>query len=369
MSTSNRIDLRVETNEIFSGAMESENSFLCLAKDTSWDDDRDPPDPDSSYREFYEFYDSMLHQERILFSDVRRLINRESWMSGSVYDIYRHDYSVNNRSYSNSNSLLTSRYYVINSQNNVYICLNNNSNSESRIEPLDGDSNPFRTADGYQWLRLFSVSMVDMKNYSTPHFIPISEYLGISHTQGAVFTVIIDNPGNGYTNNPVGASTLRYYYCSILGDGTNGVARVKIDGGQVVEVDVVDYGQGYTTATLDFTPNNCYRSVDDLRNKIAPLDPQGDGTLVATVMIQPPGGWGTDIPRELCSHRMGVFKEILTSPSVEYDFRQIGIIEDGQTDSGDVLIEDTGKLIYLSNASPISRTFREKIRISLMISF
>ena len=86
-----------------------------------------------------------------------------------------------------------------------------------------------------------------------------------------------------------------YYYCNINGDGTGAVARVQVEGGKVDEVRVVRHGEGYTYATLDFVANRVYESLADLDNKENGLNPLGDGAFQTTVIIGPPGGWGTDL--------------------------------------------------------------------------
>ena len=151
-------------------------------------------------------------------------------------------------------------------------------------------------------------------------------------TEGAVYTAVINSPGSGYTRSAKGKSNqVRNYFCQIVGDGSGAVARVNIDNGKVVRVDVVRSGRDYTYATVDFTANRVYASLFDLDNNIDGLDPRGDGAFNSTVIISPPGGWGSDLIRQLGATRVGVFSELEFNfdellPNTE--FRQIGIIHD-----------------------------------------
>ncbi len=105
---------------------------------------------------------------------------------------------------------------------------------------------------------------------------------------------------------------------------------MTVTGQVVTNVEVVRAGSGYTFGTLNFTANNTFESLSDYDTNTNPLNPLGDGTLRTTVIIPPPGGWGTDLQRELGGTRVGVFS------SLDYDlfsyfngsFRQVGILQD-----------------------------------------
>ena len=87
----------------------------------------------------------------------------------------------------------------------------------------------------------------------------------------------------------------------------------------------------YTYAELDFVPFRVYTSLADLDLDRNAIDPGGDETFSATVIIGPQGGWGRDIARLLGGTRVGVFSNF---GSQTYDFftdatfRQIGLLHD-----------------------------------------
>ena len=73
------------------------------------------------------------------------MIPKIKWESGLAYDMYRHDYrSLYNRSTTNASNLFDAKFIVINQNNDVYACLDNNEGAQSTVEPtfLHGSSNP-----------------------------------------------------------------------------------------------------------------------------------------------------------------------------------------------------------------------------------
>ena len=305
-----------------------------------------PPIPDNSYKEYYETSDQMLSLKRIGSNDCYHMIPRLKWESGLVYDMYRHDYTLYNRSTTNASNLYDAKFIVINQNNDVYACLDNNEGAQSTVEPtfLHGSSNPQFTSDGYQWLFLYGLNERVLRNYATQNYMPIYndgvtslEADGNTMTAGEVNTVTIVARGLGYTNSPGAVpNEVPFYFCNIVGDGTGAVARVTVLDGRIFDVRVVRPGSGYTYATLDFRAGYVYRTLADLDARQNGLNPRGDGTFRADVIISPPGGWGYDFARQLGGTRVGVFS------SLNYDqldflpdttFRQIGIIQNIDTDS------------------------------------
>ena len=305
-----------------------------------------PPIPDNSYKEYYETSDQMLSLKRIGSDDCYHMIPRLKWESGLVYDMYRHDYTLYNRSYTNASNLYDAKFIVINQNNDVYACLDNNEGAQSTVEPtfLHGSSNPQFTSDGYQWLFLYGLNERVLRNYATLNYMPIYND-GVSSLEanplpeGAVYTVSIVARGLGYTNSPGAVpNEVPFYFCNIVGDGSGAVCRVTILDGRVFDVRVVRPGSGYTYGTVDFRSGFVYRSLADLDARQNGLNPRGDGTFRSDVIISPPGGWGYDFARQLGGTRVGVFSS-LNYNQLDFlpdtTFRQIGILQNIETDSDD----------------------------------
>ena len=339
MASINLNDLRVQNAknllDSFNSASNDALAYMFIGRPTAWPTgDNNPPTPTNNFKEFYNTYDQMLSLKRINDIDAYHLITRNRWGGGVTYDVYRGNYSSQNKSFTGQSNLYDANFYVINSSNYVYVCLDNNSNTPSTVEPQDLNDDAFYTSDGYQWLKMYSLSETELTDRATNDFIPIlteSTNNVISGVDGAVYTVLIDSPGTGYTANPAGGqNALPYYYAHIRGDGTGGVARVRVGLERIQSIEIVRNGALYTEATLDFSANNVYASIVDLDAGISPLNPGGNGDFRSTVVIGPPGGWGSDLPRQLGGTKVGIFSSLLNS---DFDFvegvtfRQIGIIQ------------------------------------------
>ena len=354
MATTSTLDFRVQNAKNFITSLygDGENAaYVFIGKPTPWEDENRPPKPINNLENFYRIYHEMLSLRRIQGNECFPMIRRITWRSGTVYDYYRHDYSSTNPSYTGAINLETALYYVINSNNDVYVCLFNGTNVPSIVEPQNENYEPFYTSDGYQWLKLFSIKSQVLYDFSTLNFLPVTTDGANIDTQprvgGEITTVIIDNRGDGYTINPGGtANEVQAYYCKVVGDGEGAVASVRVTppsvenpeiGQGIGAVRIVRTGSGYSYATLDFTPGRCYASLADLDADVNGLDPRGDGTFRSSVIINPPNGWGHDITRQLMATTAGVFSTFNYSLSdffPDTTFRQIGILQNPQYNEG-----------------------------------
>lgn len=351
------------------------NAYVFTGRSMRWDFDRNrpvqpgtlsgdevPPTPHNNYQEFYQTYDQMISLKRVQPQDVYHMIPRLTWESGLTYDIYRHDYYIYNKSYSKASNLYDCAFVTINQNRDVYVCLDNNEAAPSTQEPLNtsGSSNPFYTSDGYQWLWMYNLGQNDFVNHTTNNLMPIPQFTTatptVSLVDGGIYTVIVDDQGEGYVNiNQNEQSSI--YYCKIVGDGTGAVAGVYVSNGRAIAVRVQRPGSGYTYGTVDFRANHVYESLVDLdadQNALNPA-PNGPGGFKSTVIISPPGGWGTDIVRELGGVRVGVFSTMRYNTMdflPDSQFRQVGILQNIETtlfaddldDNGDPIMAFPGTL-------------------------
>ena len=91
-----------------------------------------PPSPKDNFDEENDYWDSMLSMLKLDTADLARVVRRYSWTSGTVYDMYRHDYSRTNPSnVTGATHLYDSRYFVVNSDYRVYICLHNGTDPDN----------------------------------------------------------------------------------------------------------------------------------------------------------------------------------------------------------------------------------------------
>ncbi len=331
-------DLRITNAKNFVKYLSTgDPSYMFIGRPQRWDTtDNSPPYPDNNWEDYYRVWDQMLAMNKISSLEVLHMIPRLNWSSGATYDMYRHDYNETNRSHSNAKNLYDSVFFVVAQNNNVYICLNNNNDRPSTVEPLAESDEPFYTSDGYQWLRSYSLSSFILNSKGTNNFMPIVDNRTNKLGDGEIYSVVIDARGDDYTSFPRGVNNeIPYYYCNITGDGQGAVARVGVASGKIFEVTVVRPGSKYNYATVDFTANRVYESLSDLDQGKNGLDPRGDGSFASTVIISPPGGWGTDLVKELGGTRVGVFSEL----DFNYDellpnttFRQVGLLHNPETE-------------------------------------
>lgn len=335
MATVNTNDLRIKNSKNYIDSLNqgtTAESYVFVGRVQPWADENAPPTPQNNNVEFYSTWDNIFALKRINNTDAFHMIPRVTWTSGEVYDRYQHNYTAANLSYTGASNIYDARFVVINRLNYVYVCLDNNNNTPSTTEPLDAGDSSFFTSDGYQWLRVYNVSNTQNVNYSTNNFIPVTTNDSTIKPSGEVYTVLINSPGSGYTINPAGASNqINEYYANIDGDGSGAVAKVTITNTAISKVEVVRVGSGYTVATLDFVSNGVYSTLADLDKAVNALNPEGNGGFRSTVIISPPGGWGSDLVRQLGGTRVGVFSSLGYSTFTNYfpaSFRQVGIMQD-----------------------------------------
>ena len=340
MATVQTNDIRVQNARNLIDCLTSNPSYTFIGKPTAWENESSPPVPDNSIKEFYKVHDDMLTLKKINTTDAVHMIKRQTWSTGAVYDLYRHDYNKDNPAFSTATNLRDANYYVVNSLGDVYVCLDNNLNARSTVEPQLKNNTPFTTSDGYQWLLIYSILSSEMRDYSTTNYIPVYEMTS-PRPAGELTTIVIDNPGVGYTNNPSGyPNGVTYYYVPITGNGTGAAARVLVNNGRVTEVDVVRGGEGYTYANMSFVRGNCYASLADLDLEANGLDPLGLETFRNTVLISPPGGWGYDVEGQLNASKVGIFSDLrydLSDIIKDVTFRQTGILLNPESTGAETL--------------------------------
>ena len=323
MATANINDLRIHNARNFLESLHGPNgeyrSYMFLGRTTPWEIDDEtqdelPPTPTSAIEEFYRTYQEMISMRYIQQDDVFYMIRRNTWVTGTIYDIYRHDYTPTRLSYSGARNLYDATFYVINQNNVVYVCLDNNNNAASTVEPQNDSSDAFYTSDGYLWLKIYTINNIDMYNHATERYIPITTDSYSSTVEGAIYNVEIEVAGSGYTTNPAGiANQIPFYFCNILGDGTGAVARVSISNQKITEIVVVRNGSGYTYGVVDLTASaTYYASEADLRAGTSPLTLPSSGYTAPNVeiVIAPQGGHGSDIYRELGARNALVYSRI-----------------------------------------------------------
>jgi hypothetical protein len=293
-----------------------------------------------SYQTSYR--DSMLFGKKINTANIRRVVKKHIWSQNTRYDMYRHDYSATNLTpNSKTTNLYRSNFYVMNSDFEVYICLDNGSSgaqsessakgNRSLVEPDFTDIEPITLSDGYTWKYLFTVAPSDIIKFDSTEYIvlpndwstttdsqikTIRESGNSDVNKNQIKKVYIKNPGKtgGYLSSVAsGPHTL-----NILGDGTGAKVSVTVAATGIIQsVKVISGGSGYTYGIVDLGP---IQTSDDNSNALGELVP----------IIPPSKGHGHDIYKELGADKVLVYARFDDSSKDfpnDTTFAQVGIIK------------------------------------------
>ena len=307
------------------------------------------PPPLDGFKEENEIKETIIAMKKITQSDVKRMIRKVQWTAGNTYEMYRHDYTIYNKTPNTDQaSLYDANYYVINEDLRVYICLQNGTDPEnpggkpSFDQPSFIDLEP-RSAgtsgDGYIWKYLYTIKPSEIVKFDSIEYIPVPDSWGETGESiatknnaidGKIEIITITNRGNGY--EPISKS---FTNIPILGDGEGGKATVTIDSfGKVSEVFVTDGGSGYTKGIIKFAPGE----------PGIPLELSNDiDTATFDVIIPPKGGHGYDIYRELGAYRVLLYSRFSTDETnpdtiIGNDFARVGVLKNPTTTGSDVEI-------------------------------
>jgi hypothetical protein len=168
---------------------------------------------------------------KIPASDVSMVIPRKDWAPNTVFSMYDATSDVKD-------------YYCVNSQHNVYKCLDNNNNGLSTIEPISITQDSFVLADGYVWKFLYAIPLALKNKFMTSEHIPVIRSLNTRFfSNGSIPSVNIISSGSGYTQ----ATTT----VVVNGNGQGAKMTPVIEGGQLVDLIIDNPGVGYTFANIE----------------------------------------------------------------------------------------------------------------------
>ena len=297
----------------------------------NWDENT--PAPVDSFSSNKHAGDTIIFGKKITSANIRRIVRRLDWTSGTRYEIYRNDYSAANTSpLTSASRLYSANYFVMNSDYRVYICIENGSSGSnpkgnvSQDEPTFTDLEPSRageSGDGYIWKYLFTVPPSDIIKFDSTEYVTVpNEWLTTADTQirsirengdsnvneNQIKTVYIDGAGDNYANG-LGQEV------NIIGDGTGAKVRVDVVNGKITDTTVTSGGKDYTYALVD----------------LGSLNSNSIGNSAKLVPIIPPSlGHGYDLYTELGTDRVLIYARFDDSTKdfpTNTQFSQVGIIK------------------------------------------
>jgi hypothetical protein len=305
-------------------------SAVGFGRSDNWD--TNTPSPIDNFDYEYHYKDNMMFGKKISASNVRRLVRRIDWTQGTKYEMYRHDYSINNPSpITGSTRLYDANYYVINSEYKVYICIDNGSSGTNTVgnasqdEPTFTDLEPSRageSGDGYLWKYLFTVSPSDIIKFDSTEYITVPN--NWSSSTDSQIQVVRENGDSSINENQIkkiyiesegaGYSSGTGQVVDILGDGTGGQVVLDIVGGKITNAQVSSGGKGYTYGIVD--TGNLSASASS-NAKLIPI-------------IPPSKGHGYDLYKELGTDKILIYARFDDSTRdfpTDSKFSQIGIVK------------------------------------------
>ena len=315
-----------------------------------------PPMPLDNFTEKKSVYEELIAAKRVTGPFARLVVPRYNWnlTLNPKFDMFRPNYSptpggggaIGVETALGSTSLSTSKFYVMNSQYEVFKCLYNGENPanptgqnatyEPKTQPSGGQgafaNNLFKEPGGtaeYIWQHMFTLSTSDVLSFLSSDFMPIAASGDAIKTaiqnaaiDGGVHVSIIRDAG---TSLPASQDL----YTSIYGDGTGGIIKITTDGsGSISSSEVVAAGTGYTYANVILETGKVFTDL-----ALTAAAGAFAGTASLEVVISPEGGHGSNAEDELFSKRVMTnirltYDEGSGDFPVDNDFRRIGIIQD-----------------------------------------
>jgi hypothetical protein len=165
-----------------------------------------PPAPVDTLEQERRIWDEMVGMKKILDSTTSLVVPRVDWELNEIYDIFDDkDIDLHNNR----------KFYVLTSNYDVFICLENNNNSASTVMPTKASNSaevikPVELQDGYVWKYVTTIRPSDAVNFLTDSWIPVRTLLEDNGSDqwivqedaklntSSVLSVKIENGGSGY---------------------------------------------------------------------------------------------------------------------------------------------------------------------------
>jgi len=307
-----------------------------------------PPAPIDNQIEKAAVYDDIIAAKRITSTFARLVAPRYNWSlaTNPKFDMYRPNYSptpggggaIGVQTALGSSALSGSKYYVMNSNYEVFKCLYNgqtpanptgiNATYEPKTSPTAGQgtyANGLFTesATGYIWKYMYTLSTADVIAFLSSDFLPMGTYAGPAAVDGAVHIAVIKDGG---ANMPTSGTV----YVGVDGDGTGAIVKITTSaGGAISSVEMQAAGTGYTYGNVRLVNGNVYTDVG--LSNAATIAANASGAV--EVIMSPEGGHGADLAAEFFAKRVMTnirltYAEGSGDFPVDNDFRRIGIIQD-----------------------------------------
>ena len=332
---------------------------------TSGGNDSSPPTPNDGSKSEHFAWDSMLGAKLISSSDISFSIPRRNWANGTIYDMYRHDYSASNTSTSGASNLYDSTFYFVTSDYRIYKVLDNNGGAAySGSEPTSESNSPI-SIGGYVLKYMYKITASDFSKYGTTDFVSVAtdSTVATAATSGKIESLAI-TAGSGYTDGT--------YYAAVYGDGTSqgtssgAIVRITVSSGAIVsfgltagtDTTIESGGSGYTFGYVNLGSTFTFSDA-----ALTTSSSMGSGTGGAVgVIISPNDGHGNNAVTELGGHYVMAAVTLTQAEGDDFstanDFRQVGLVVDPTNfGTSTIATATTRRQTYVVKLGSVSGTF------------
>jgi hypothetical protein len=250
-------------DDILADFQDSDNVrfYASIGRSDDWNDSDVPTVPTNDALTARRTRNSL--QSVKLIEDASFVIPRRTWVANLIYSAYD----------DNDVGFPENPFYVINSNNEVYICLEqgkkqDGSSQLSTVQPTGNTTGtPFRTSDGYTWKFLYSIGALRADKFLSSAYMPVryvaltdsdspaedlqQEIVQNNAVRGQILGFKVTNGGSGYTSNPK---------VEIFGNGSGATAYAVRAGETIVDIKVKEdsagnagnsyFGSGYDYASI-----------------------------------------------------------------------------------------------------------------------
>ena len=248
---------------------QTHNYYVGIGRSQPWDSNETVPIPINSPQEVSKLRNALQSIKKVKSTSL--VVPRNNWSNGRIYSPY--DDTVA--------GYPAQPYYVKNDNNQVYVCLETGRNrlgvaQPSTVEPTGANHSSFRTADGYVWKFMYTISGSRQEQFQSSNFIPVQKQFNVdsnstgielkqkavqdSAIPGQVLSVALEDGGTGYTSIPTVTITGNGIDAKVVADidsGAGVVSRIRIKdsahpSGPGTTAPLAD-GNGYTIAFVTIT--------------------------------------------------------------------------------------------------------------------
>lgn len=253
-------------DDLFDDFKDSDNVryYAAIGRSEDWNDSDVATVPTNSFADVRTARNSM--QSVKLIEDLSYVIPRRTWVANLIYSAFD----------DNDVGFPENPFYVINSNNEVYICLQqgkrqDGSSQLSTVSPTGNTTGaPFTLSDGYTWKFLYSIGALRADKFLSSQYQPVQyvaatdsdspaeelqqEIVQNNAVRGQILSYRITNGGQGYTSTPT---------VTVVGDGTGAQAYAVRAGESIVDIRVKEdsagnsgssyYGSEYNYANIIIT--------------------------------------------------------------------------------------------------------------------